>query len=189
MTYPQQPGWGPQQPGWGPPPPVPPRKSAAPKIALVIIGMVGMCCVGSFIVGKRAQEQHPGGNTLATASEPSNAPRQYITGTCASIANGFSNNTRLTQLQREEAWRQFEGKWIRWEATVNLIDRSAFGGIQLQFKCSPNSLMLDGHARFSETQLSKLMQFRQGDVIRFEGRLADWGQFTGISIEDAAVLQ
>ncbi len=113
-----------------------------------------------------------------------------LTQTCAEVSDTFSNATRLTELQREALWHErFEGRRVRWEATVNTVEREMLGdGLSVDFKCSRRSLMHDGSAHFDSSQQSTLMRFSQGDRIRFEGRLADWGQFLGMTVEAARVL-
>lgn len=109
--------------------------------------------------------------------------------TCPEVSDTFSNATRLTELQREALWHErYEGRRVRWEATVNTVERGMLGGLTVDFKCSRRSLMTDGHAQFDDDQQSALMRFSQGDRIHFEGRLTDWGALLGMSIEDARVI-
>lgn len=171
--------------GYYPPPPQPPQQSGA-KTALAVLGGIALVC-GACVVfgalGKKNSSEAPGSPGSAIAPEQ----RVYIQESCSQLSNRFSNRTTMTELQREEAWKWYKGKWVKWTATVNLIDRNAFGGLSLQFKCSSASLVMDGHASFEPDQQQSLMRFSQGSQISFEGRLDDWGQFLGIGIEDATV--
>jgi len=184
---PPQPPYG--QPPQGYPPggyyPPPPPKQSVAKTALAVLGGIALVCSACVVFGAMGKKNQAGSPGSTAAAEQ----RVYIQESCSQLANKFSNRTTMTELQREEAWKAYEGKWVRWTATVNLIDRNAMGGLSLQFKCSTASLMLDGHAQFEADQQQALMRFSQGAQISFEGRLDDWGQFLGIGIEDAKVTQ
>lgn len=178
MSYPQ-PGWG---PGYQQPPPPPPRRSNAVLI-LGIIGAMGACCIGAGIFGRNGSSAN-GGSGAGIAP----AQREYITQSCSDVVNIFSNNTQYTELQRRSMWdSQYKGRWVRWTATVNTVDQAVFGGYQMQFKCSTASLLMDGHATFGTEQQARLLQLRRGDTVAFTGKLNDWGQLLGISIQDAEV--
>lgn len=198
MSYPQGPGWGPQQPqqGWGPQqqPGYPPQqgqgwqpaqkpKSKVPVVLAVLGALMGVCCIGGALAPKR----DPG--AVAPAQAVPSAARQYVQESCSDVVNRFSNGTNLTELQREALWNQnYRGRWVRWAAQVNTVDRGLLGGINVQFKCSSQSLLMDGHASFDASQQSLLMAYTQGASISFEGRLSNWGQLIGISVDDATVI-
>lgn len=138
------------------------------------------------IIGKN----NPSGAAGAAGGSVPAPQRNYLTQSCAEVVNIFSNNTQYTELQRRSMWdTQYKGRWVRWTATVNTVDQAMLGGYQVQFKCSTASLVMDGHATFGADQQARLMQFQRGAQISFVGRLSDWGQFLGISVEDAEVAQ
>lgn len=184
--YPQQPGY-PQQgyppQGYGQPIPPQPPKSKASLIA--ILGIVGACsvCVIAGAVGKNNGPGSPGGSSSTPTSQ-----RQYITQSCSEVAHIFGMQTRMTELQQDEAWRQYDEKWVRWQVRVGSLGET-LGQLQLQFKCGTESLLFDGHAMFDDNQRPQLLQLREGDSVTIEGRLTDHGRLMGLTISDATVAR
>ena len=123
-----------------------------------------------------------GGSTAA----PQGSPREYVTETCSQVAHNFGANAQLSQLQQDEMWRQYNGKWVRWNVRVGEISE-VLGSLQMQFKCSTESLLFDGHAYFDNDQRAALLQIRPNTMVQIEGRLSDHGQLLGLSIRDATL--
>lgn len=191
MSQPPQWGGGPQGPpyqqqypqqyppqGWGPPPP---KKTSG--AAMAILGIAGACvaCMVFGAVGKSRDGTGP------SSSAPP-AQRQYVTQSCSEVAHLFGTRSRMTELQQNELWRQYDEKWVRWQLTVGEI-RESFGGYQMQFRCGTESLVFDGHAYFPASERERLLALQPGATIPIEGRLADHGRFLGLSIRDASITQ
>lgn len=185
--YPQQPtgpGWGPQgypPHGYAPPPPPPKKTSSA---LLAVLGIAGICvaCMVVGALGKRSNGSADGGASSTSAP----ASREYVTESCSEVSHQFGVRARLTDLQQQELWRSYDGKWVRWTVTVGDI-RESLGRLQMQFRCGTESLVFDGHAYFSDDQRSRLVAVQPGSAVAIEGRLSDHGRFLGLSIQDTTL--
>ncbi len=166
-------------------------------LGLILAGIVLIAVIQSAIGrGERAlnapvavsRTPAPPPRALSTAAAV--APqKEYVNKTCAEVADMFSAQSRMTDLQKDKAWQDgYDGRWVRWTASVNSLDGSAFGGIQLQFKCSKASLLFDGHAEFGDDQRDKLMNVGKDSQVTFEGRLKDHGDLLGLAIGDATLV-
>ena len=156
------------------------------KIALAAIGGITLMCVACMVAGavsgKRVQDQVAANRAASPAANPSQ--RVYVTETCSAVAHMFGTQSRMTDLQQNELWRAYDGKWVRWRVTVGDVSET-FGTLQMQFKCGTESLLFDGHARFGDDQRARLVQAQQGSTVEIEGRLSDHGRLMGMTISDA----
>jgi hypothetical protein len=195
MYQPPQPPGG---PGWGPPgyppqgyppqgygaPPPPPKGTSK---ALIAIGAIAGICVLCGVAGALGKKDGAGGGSAGGGGSSSAASRQYVTQTCSEVAHMFGNRSQMTDLQQEELWRQYDGKWVRWTVRVGEISQS-FGGLSMQFKCGTESLLFDGHARFDDAQRSRLLQITPNSTVQIEGRLDDHGRLLGLSLQDTTIV-
>ena len=185
MQQPPPPGWAPpqgyQQPGYPPqgygPPPQPKGTS---KLLIAILGIGGICaaCVIFAAVSKNGS---PNGTPLP-GSPP--AARQYIAQSCAEVSHLFGMQSRTTELQQTELWRQYDGRWVRWSVTAGEVSET-LGQLQMQFKCGTESLLFDGYAHFPDAARARLLQVQQGSTVQIEGRLSDHGRLMGLTLQDA----
>ena len=191
MSYQQPPQWGPQgypPPGYPPqgyppgyPPQTPPKKTSVVTILVGLIAATCFACIG-FSAYQRAT--HP--ELFPQSNTPSSTQREYVTQSCAQVAHLFGNQSRMSDLQQNELWRQYDEKWVRWQVRVGEITET-FGTLQMQFRCGSESLLFDGHAAFDDDQRSRLLTIQPGSTVQIEGRLADHGRVLGLSIRDATI--
>lgn len=182
-----------QPPGWAPPPgyppqgyapqgygPPPPKKTSAGTIVIaVLIGFCGLCCIGAAL-----NKQNGPGSTSPSAPSAAPAARQYIPQTCSEVSHLFGMQSRTTELQQTELWRQYDGRWVRWTVHAGEVGET-LGQLQMQFKCGTESLLFDGHAYFPDAARARLLQVQQGSQVQIEGRLGDHGRLLGLRIDDA----
>lgn len=184
----QPPGWGP--PGYPPqgygPPPQPP-KSGTSKALVAVAAICGICVV-CMVAGALGQKNGGPGSSSGFGGSTSPAQRQYVTQSCAEVTHLFGSQSRTSDLQQDELWRQYDDRWVRWAVTVGEVTES-LGRLQVQFRCGTESLLFDGHAYFGDDQRARLLTVTPGSVINFEGRLTDHGRLMGLSIEDATLSQ
>lgn len=175
-----------------------PRKTSPVVIGLAVVGGITILA----LIGRAMDGGTESGASTTTAAVtepappareappvPSATPRQYVAQGCGDFVSTLGTQSGLTALQAEARWeREYRGRWVRWTATVSLVQRAIVGNmIQVQFRCATGTLVFDGHAHFSADQRDALLRFQQGDAIDFEGRLARYGQVLGVVVEDATV--
>jgi hypothetical protein len=112
------------------------------------------------------------------------AERQYLTQNCSEVAHLFGMQSRTTELQQTELWRQYDNRWVRWTVQAGEVSET-LGTLQMQFKCGTESLLFDGHARFPDSARARLIQVQQGSQVQIEGRLTDHGRLMGLTVSDA----
>lgn len=211
---PPPPGWGPQgypPPGYPPPqyaPPPPPKKT---NVVALIVGAITVICVACMVIGALL----PKPPTVSTVTPSSTAPtptptapsgtpgatpptadpaqpanphpdRTYVTETCAQVSHTFGAQSELSDLQQEELWRQYDGKWVRWRVKVGDVSET-LGQLQMQFKCGREALILDGTALFDDDQRARLLAVRTGSTVEIEAQLSDHGRVLGLSLSDATI--
>lgn len=169
----QQPGYSPQ--GYGPPP----QPKGTSKLLIAILGIGGICaaCVVFAAVNKK-----DGFDPSSPSATP--AQRQYIQQSCAEVSHLFGMQSRTTELQQTELWRQYDGRWVRWSVTAGEVSET-LGQLQMQFKCGTESLLFDGYAHFPDAARTRLLQVQQGSTVQVEGRLSDHGRLMGLTLQDA----
>lgn len=160
-------------------------KQWAMAIGLIVVLIV----LGTMISGGKRREALRE-EARQTERAAASAPKEYVEDDCAAVANAFSVHSKLTDLQKNKLWREaYAGRWVRWTVAVNTVDEAMLGGgYQLQFKCSPRSLVMDGHADLGADQGERLLKISKGDQVQIEGRLKDHGDFLGLSLDGARLL-
>ena len=113
--------------------------------------------------------------------------RQFIPQTCAEVSHLFGAQSELSELQQEETWRQYDGRWVRWRVKVVEVGET-LGTLQLQFKCTREVLVSDGIASFEDDQRARLLAVRTGRTIEIVARLEDHGRLLGLSLRDASIV-
>jgi hypothetical protein len=142
-------------------------------------------CVACMIVGALGKKTGTDSGSSGTSSG-SAAQRQYVSQSCAEVSHLFGSQSRMSDLQQNELWRQYDDKWVRWTVTVGEVTET-FGRLQMQFRCGSESLLFDGHAYFSSEQRTRLLGVQTGSTVQIEGRLNDHGRLLGLSLEDSTL--
>jgi hypothetical protein len=109
----------------------------------------------------------------------------YIKESCAQVSRKFGPGSPLSDLQKEEAWKQYKGKGFAWELEVVEVSEGMLGGYVLQFKCAHNSPSLIQDLQMSLPSSAKdfAMQFRKGYIYEIEGRLNTTSTLLGMSAD------
>ena len=92
-----------------------------------------------------------------------------------------------TDLQKREAWKRFKGKKVIWFGTVSEIS-DGFTGLTLQVKMNRDTFISDVLVRLNKSARNKAAQLKQGEPVRFSGRLDDWGTLLPITLTDGEIL-
>lgn len=101
----------------------------------------------------------------------------------------FGVDSRLTDIQKNEEWKKYEGKIVKWKGRVVDINEGMFGGYTVTFKHKPTTLTFDVMVDFDDSMKDKLITIQIGDYVTYTGKLkSKGGTFTtptldGIDIE------
>jgi hypothetical protein len=106
---------------------------------------------------------------------------------CYDFEETFGLNSDLTDLQKDEEFKQYKGKYVQWTGTVAAI--SSTFGTSLQVKCHPNVLVSNVIVSFSNERVPQLLSYSEGDTITFTGKLLSWSSLLAHSLKDGKVVE
>jgi hypothetical protein len=98
----------------------------------------------------------------------------------------YNLKNKYTDLQKDESWKQYKGKKIRWSGTVSSVADS-FGSLSLQVKMNPDTFTSDVLVTLKESQKSKALTLKEGDFVTFTGILDRWGSILPITLNEGEI--
>lgn len=99
----------------------------------------------------------------------------------------YNLESTYTDLQKEEEWKNYEGKKVKWTGEVSSIDEM-FGTMTLQVKMKPDTFTSDLLIRLKESEREKALQFKEGDSVTFIGVLSEWGTLLPITLSEGEIV-
>lgn len=153
---------------------------------VVLIGLI----VVVRMVGSNSEVS--GGKVGAAPTNPSQKAetdtRQFLDLSCEEFSRTFGTDKKLSDLQKDELFKQYDGKYVRWTAKVGEIS-SFLGTLKAQIKCLPTTLVLDATVAFEDSERDALMALRKDQRFKFEARLDRYGSIIGHSLSQGRVLK
>lgn len=139
-----------------------------------------------FIMGTILEkfEEKPSSNTNFKLVEQ---PKEYIDITCKEFSQQFGVSSKLSDLQKDELFKNYKNKWVRWNDTVAEISNS-FGSLSMQVKCLPQTFISDVMETFDDSEKNFLLNYKQDDEVKFEGQLRDWGAILLTNVENGKII-
>lgn len=104
------------------------------------------------------------------------------------MAKAFDAGGDLTDLQKQEAWKAFDGKWVNWSANVTSVDKT-LGSLSVQVRCLKSTFVSDAIISFDASAQPALLKLKKNQKIQFTGRLRDYNQMLGLSVADGQLVQ
>jgi hypothetical protein len=83
----------------------------------------------------------------------------------------YNTKSKSTDMQKEAEWKNFEGKYVSWQGTVNEVSEGTLTGLTVNIKMNPDSLTSDIILTPKDSQKEKMMSLTKGQKISFTGRL------------------
>ena len=105
-----------------------------------------------------------------------------------SLINAIYNlKYEKTDLQKDERWKEFKGKKVKWTGEVTEASESFFGGLELRVRMNPDSYF-DLIIELKDSQRSRAARFNKGDSVTFTGILDTWGSSLPLTtLKDAEI--
>lgn len=100
----------------------------------------------------------------------------------------YNLKSSSTELQKKEAWKNYEGKKVQWSGTVTSVGET-FGTLQLQVKLNPNTLISDVLVSLKDSARSEALKLKEGDTVTFQGTLDDWGTLMPITLDQGVITK
>ncbi len=97
----------------------------------------------------------------------------------------FGKHSSITQARKEELWKQYRGKYIRWQGTVNY---RGLGGNDLRRVGIRHTTGTNVELRFDEKKNDLVQMIKREDNITYTGKLSElFGRNLLCSIEDVDI--
>ena len=113
------------------------------------------------------------------------AELEYVTVSAYDFAKGLFD-PELTSLQREYLWKNYEGKQAEWTNELKYVSSKNEGPVAY-FINPLDWARTEVVAVFDESQMSSLLQLKEGDLVTYTGVLASFGA-DEISLTDCTVV-
>lgn len=105
----------------------------------------------------------------------SRAPALDPSDTCEQLAAMFGSSSRLSDLQKDQAWQQYEGKRFRWSLRITDVSET-FGRLQVQATCvNSRALIQDVVIHYPDNARGYVMSLMKESVYDLEGTLNGQG--------------
>lgn len=95
---------------------------------------------------------------------------------------------KKTDLQKDERWKEFKGRKVKWTGEVTSVGDSVFGGLQLQVKMNADTWTSDLLIELKASQRSRATRLNKGDLVTFTGILDSWGSILPITLKDGEIV-
>jgi hypothetical protein len=172
--------------------PNPPQQGCSPIVAfggLFIAACVIFAIWGTLSMQKSGSTDSP---PAASPSVPASSPTQVSSDTPLSsiswseIDAVYNLKSKNTDLQKDEAWKRYKGKRVRWTGTVSSVSDS-FGSLSLQVKMNPDTFTSDLLIKLKDSQKSRALSLTKGDSVTFTGILDRWGSLLPITLREGEI--
>ncbi len=99
----------------------------------------------------------------------------------------YNMKSKNTDLQKDEAWKQYKGKKVEWTGKVTSVGDS-WGSTMLQVKMNPDTWTSDVIITLKKAEKPKALKLKEKDKVTFRGVLTRWGTLMPISIQDGEII-
>ena len=80
------------------------------------------------------------------------------------VHNKFSVESSLTDLQKDELWKEYKGKCVEWKGRLEYLDQGFFGGISVGFKHRNETFTYDVLVSAQKSEKENLMKWKQDQI-------------------------
>jgi hypothetical protein len=158
---------------------------------IVVVGVLIFGAAFLFIIFGVLNMMHDSSSSAPSASAASSSQASsdipLSTVSWSEIDEIYNLKTKYTDLQKDEFWKRYKGKKIRWSGTVSSISES-FGNIDLQVKMNPDTFTSDLVITLRESQKSRALGLKKDDSVTFTGVLDRWGSILPITLKEGELI-
>jgi|GEM_PF-6203588 len=150
-----------------------------------IFGIIFVLIVVSKIFGNRERESSFD-KTPAQAIEVKTP--EVVAETCIEIENLFGENSKKTELQKEELWTsKFHDREFDWKLAVVEIDKAIDGEPYVEFACRANGKSSKVLVYYEKEDLNDLLALKKGNQYRIRGILRGYSGIFGYLLTSVPV--
>ena len=121
------------------------------------------------------------GNEESAMRKPSKASLSYVMESCVELSDKFGLRTKLSDIQRKELWKNYEGKAFEWVLKVEQISE-VDDGFSVRFKCeNSNAFYSDMIMTYPQNAKDMLLQMNREASYKIKGLLKNYSVVYGLS--------
>jgi zinc ribbon protein len=164
-----------------------PKPKKGPTGTRLII--ISLAVIGVLLLLAKLGSNPPDNQTSSqTGQENAGAEKskQVVSESCDELSRMFGPQSNLSDLQKDELWKNYKGKAFKWPLRVTEVSSDAFGGYTVQYKCGVNSpsFIQDIQLKYDESRKPFVIQLRKGQVYEIGGVLNSQSTLLGMSGDD-----
>jgi len=99
----------------------------------------------------------------------------------------YNLNSNYTDFQKDEIWKKYKGKKVKWRGQVSDVSKGLFGGLTLQVKMNRKSFTSDVLINLSKSSEPAALQLKKREIVTYIGVLKSWGSFLPITLDDGVL--
>lgn len=161
---------------------------------------IGAACLFLLAAISSNKQDHSGHRTATTTSAQGGSETASTQGTTDAsesvspvtwheINAIYSLSSGATDLRKDEEWKNYKGKIVKWTGRVEDIKKGFFGGVSLLVKMNPRTMTFDLSIDLKSDQATKAANLRKGETITFKAVLDSWGTLMPITLNDGEIVQ
>ena len=95
--------------------------------------------------------------------------------TWADYDKTYGAKSKTTDMQKEQSWKDFEGKRVAWSGEVAEVSNGTFGGLQVSIKMDKDTIISDINLELRKDYEGAASKLTKGSKINFVGTLKSYG--------------
>lgn len=138
-----------------------------------------------IIIGSMSKDNNVSRNTASVREEKNETRVQYTSESCNQLSHTFGASSQLSDIQKEELWKEFHNKGFDWDLVVTEVSSRSFGsGYQVQYKCEgSNSFIQDIIVYYPESARGLVLGLRKNKIYRVTGKLSNYNTILGLTAD------
>lgn len=99
---------------------------------------------------------------------------EYVKDGCKEVAKKFSSDSHLSELQKNEAWKIYEGKAFKWNLIVQEVEESG-DGFRVDYKCTnSDSIIKDVEVNYTAADKNLVLGLVKGKSYPVTGKFIEF---------------
>ncbi len=106
---------------------------------------------------------------------PALAPVALPNVTFEEVSRKFGSHSGLSEAQKREEWKKYQGRCVEWAGELSYIGESFFRGLTLGFKHDPRTLTYDVLVSAPDEARGAALRMKKGEHYSYRGTLKKYG--------------
>ena len=102
-------------------------------------------------------------------------PKVISSVTFNEVNNLFGAKSNLTDLQKDEKWKQYEGLCVEWSGVLSSLDEDLLGNIKVGMRHLRSTMTSDVLISAPDEQRANLLNWTEGKTYKYRATLDDYG--------------